>query len=73
MTATQQPDQKPVSLSQELLAAAAVPAAISQEVIFQPLPLCKGVQLNWLGHSTIIYDYNFVDVIILTDFTMKRK
>ena len=38
VTATQQPDQKPVSLSQELLAAAAVPAAISQEVIFSTSP-----------------------------------
>ena len=32
VTATPQPDQKPISLSQELLAAAAAPAAISQEV-----------------------------------------
>jgi len=33
VTATPQPDQKPISLSQELLAAAAAPAAISQELI----------------------------------------
>ena len=32
VTATPQPDQKPISLSQELLEAPAAPAAISQEV-----------------------------------------
>merc|ERR1712176_938308 len=33
VTATPKPDQKPISLSQELLAAAAAPASISQELI----------------------------------------
>lgn len=37
VTATPKPDQKPISLSQELLAAAAAPAAISQEVSLENL------------------------------------